>query len=342
MYVNNNFKLMNRMKIFFFLLCALASFSLHSQSAFQQHGKLKLIGTQLCDQNNKPVQLKGMSTHGLQWHGWGTFLNEKNMDVLAHQWQADILRIAMYYDEGGYKSNPKKFTTMVDTLVEESHKRGLYSIVDWHILKPGDPWKRIEEAKIFFDYMSKKHAQKGSVLYEICNEPNGKNIDWPRIKSYAEEIIPIIRKNDPDGIILIGTPDWASLGLSGDKVAHDIITKPLDKQTAHNVMFSFHFYAASHGKTYRDGFKQFLGKAPLFITEWGSQEASGEGKNDWHSVKEWHKILDQHKISWCNWNYSPGHRSSAVWKQGTTAKGPFNDQQLKESGRKVKQLILAK
>ena len=107
--------------------------------------------------------------------------------------------------------------------------------------------------------MSQKHGSKGSVLYEICNEPNGE-IHWPQIKSYAEEIIPIIRKNDPDGIILIGTPSWASLGISENKLATDIITAPIGKSFSHNVMYSFHFYAASHGKKYRQDFSKFLNK----------------------------------------------------------------------------------
>ena len=330
------------MKNIFFIFCCFAALGLYAQTPFQKYGKLQLKGTQLCSSKQEPIQLKGMSTHGLQWHGWGSFLGEKNLDVLAYQWQADILRIAMYYDEGGYKTNPKKFTSMVDHLVEETHQRGMYSIIDWHILKPGDPWNRIDEAKKFFDHMSKKHASKDSVLYEICNEPNGKGVDWPRIKSYAEQIIPIIRKNDPDGIILIGTPAWASLGISEGKVATDIINNGLNEKNSHNVMFSFHFYAASHKDSYRKEFKKFLEKIPLFITEWGSQEASGEGKNDWHSVSEWHKILNEHKISWCNWNYSSGHRSSAVWKNNVSINGPFDDSQLKESGLKVKELIRAK
>jgi endoglucanase len=317
------------------------SLSLMAQSPFEINGKLKLVGTKLCNDQGKPYQLKGMSTHGLQWFGWDNFLNEKSLDHLAFNWKADLLRIALYYDEGGYKSNPEKFTHMVDTLVDQCHKRGLYSIIDWHILKPGDPWERIEEAKKFFAYMSKKHGSKGSVLYEICNEPNGE-IHWPQIKSYAEEIIPIIRKNDPDGIILIGTPSWASLGISENKLATDIITAPLGKSFSHNVVYSFHFYAASHGKKYRQDFSKFLNKIPLFVSEWGSQQASGEGNHDWQSVVAWHKILDKYKISWVNWNYSPGWRSSAVWKVDTSPISGLSDLQLKESGKRIKKMILSR
>ena len=210
---------MNKCKVLFLALAMLITSVLTAseQSPFQRHKKLQLKNKQLCNQVGQPVQLRGMSTHGLQWHGWGESLTPKSLDVLAYDWKADVLRLAMYYDEGGYKKNPWRFRNMVNTLVEENHKRGLYSIIDWHVLKPGDPWARLEQAKDFFSYMAQKHGSKGSVLYEICNEPNGKNVDWARIKSYAEIIIPLIRQYDPDGIILVGTPAWASLGISEDK-----------------------------------------------------------------------------------------------------------------------------
>ena len=335
---------MRKFKICFWLI-SLVTFS-HLQSAelqpFARHQKLQVKNHQLANQQGEAIQLRGMSTHGLQWHGWGKSLSSKSLDVLAYDWKADVLRLAMYYDEGGYKTNPKRFTAMMDTLIEENHKRGLYSIVDWHVLKPGDPWMRIDEAKKFFAYIAKKHGKKGSVLYEICNEPNGKGVDWKRIKSYAEQVIPIIRKHDPDGIILVGTPAWASLGISDGKLATGILSNPLKGDLAHNLMYSVHFYGASHKQDYRDGFLKFAGKVPLFITEWGSQQASGEGAHDWQSVKEWHKILDQHKISWCYWNYSDGWRTGPVWKRGTLPHGPFGDDRLKESGREVKKLIQKK
>ena len=70
---------------------------------------------------------------------------------------------------------------------------------------------------------------------------------YPRIKSYAEKIIPIIRMNDRDGIIIVGTPDWSSLGMSGSASGKEILKNPLTGNFTHNVMYSFHFYAASHG-----------------------------------------------------------------------------------------------
>ena len=44
-------------------------------------------------------------------------------------------------------------------------------------------------------------------MEEICNEPNG-DTDWLDVSVYAEQIIPVIRENDPDSVIIQGTPNY--------------------------------------------------------------------------------------------------------------------------------------
>jgi endoglucanase len=47
--------------------------------------------------------------------------------------------------------------------------------------------------------------------------------------------------------ILIGTPGWGSLGISDGRNETDVINNPVQ---ATNIMYTFHFYAASHGEEY--------------------------------------------------------------------------------------------
>lgn len=107
-------------------------------------GQLQVVDNKLCDENGAPVQLRGMSTHGLQWYGWGDCLTESSLDALAYDWGADILRISMYIQEGGYENNPTGFTNQVSTLIEAAEARGMYALVDWHQLSPGDPNENLE------------------------------------------------------------------------------------------------------------------------------------------------------------------------------------------------------
>ena len=125
----------------------------------------------LVDEQGEPVQLRGVSTHGLQWFPLGESLTFEAMEVAANEWKSDVFRVAMYVDEDGYKTDPPKFTEMVDTIVEKTLELGMYSIIDWHMLTPGNPMKNVEHAKVFFEHASKKHSHSGRVMYEICNEP---------------------------------------------------------------------------------------------------------------------------------------------------------------------------
>jgi endoglucanase len=310
------------------------------KSPVQINGQLRVRGRFLQNQFGKTIQLRGMSTHGIQWYGWDRCVTEKSLDALEKDWQADIVRIAMYVQEGGYETNPQQFTEQVDKIISSLIKRGLYVLIDWHILTPGDPMKNLESAKTYFQYMSNKYKDTPNILYEIANEPNNKSgegqtmVDWKRIKSYAELLIPVIRANDTDGIIIVGTPGWSSLGVSAGSGPSEIYNNPL---AGENIMYSFHFYATTHGDNYRKALDEASDKLPIFVTEWGSQSASGDGKDDFKSAQAYIDLMARKKISWINWNYSDDRRSGAVFTPGTCQSGNFtNDNALKESGKWVK------
>jgi endoglucanase len=298
------------------------------------NGQLKVCGTQLCNAQGRAIQLRGMSSHGLQW--FDQCNSNSALDALATDWGADVYRLAMYVQEGGYESDPARFTARVDQLIESVSQRGMYVIVDWHMLNPGDPNANLAAAKTFFDYMSRKHAARNNIIYEIANEPNG--VTWAKIKSYAEQVIPVIRANDPDGVVLVGTRGWSSLGLSDGSSPQEIIDSPVN---ATNIMYSFHFYAASHVDYHRNGFASAFGKLPMFVTEFGTQTFTGDGTNDFVSSQKYIDLMQQNKISWVNWNFSDDYRSGAVLNSGTCSRnGPWNGSALKPAGTWIRDRML--
>lgn len=292
-----------------------------------RHGRLHVCGNQLCNQYNTPVQLRGMSTHGIQWYGWGSCLTEGSLDALANDWKADILRIAMYVQEGGYESNPAAFTAQVSRLIDEATERGMYALVDFHQLSPGDPNFNLQNAKNFFRDIVQAHSTKTNVIYDVANEPNG--VSWAGIKSYAEQVIPVIRQYNPNAVVLVGTHGWGSMGTSDGRTANDIYMNPVN---ATNIMYTFHFYAASHGQAYRDNLVWAAQRMPVFVTEFGSQDYTGDGANNFTATQQYLDILNQYKISWTNWNYSDDLRSGAVWKTGGCASNNWTTTNLKEAG----------
>jgi endoglucanase len=298
------------------------------------NGQLKVCGAQLCNQNGQPIQLKGMSSHGLQWYGWNVCLTKGSLDALATNFNSSIVRLSLYVQEGGYETDPVGFTSQMNLLINEVSKRGMYALVDWHILTPGDPTYNLARAKKFFTDVATANKGKVNLIYEIANEPNG--VTWSVIKAYAEQIIPVIRAIDPNAVIVVGTPGWSSLGLSDGSSSKEIIANPVKYA---NVMYTFHFYAVSHRDDYLNELDTASNTLPIFVSEWGSQNYDGEGANDLVMSEKYIQLMAKKKISWANWNFSDDYRSGAIWNVGTCASGQWTDNNLKEAGVYVKARI---
>lgn len=290
----------------------------------KDHGKLSVNGTQLVDKNGNNFRLKGMSTHGLAW--FPGFVNENAFKTLRDDWNTNVIRLAMYTEEyGGYCNggNKQELKELIDKGVQAATKLGMYVIIDWHILNDSNPQTNKAEAKAFFEEMSKKYKNYDNVLYEICNEPNG-GASWDGdIKPYAEEIIPIIRKNSPDSVIIVGTPTWSQ---DIDKAAAD----PLKEK---NVLYALHFYAATHTDWLRQRLTDCYNKGlPVFVSEFGTCDASGNGSNDFNQAKQWLTLLDKYGISYCNWNLANKNESSSAFRESASTDGNWSSGDYSEAG----------
>lgn len=292
------------------------------------NGKLKVMGTQMVNECGKPVQLRGMSTHGPQW--FEKCYCEEAMDALAYDWGISVFRIAMYFTtkDNGYLSNKDKWKNWIDTYVDYCGERGIYCLIDWHVLNPGNPNDYINDAKEFWSYMSQKHANKKHVLYEICNEPNGSSGNWTNVKKYANEIIPLIRKNDPETIIIVGTPTWSQ----------DVDIASKDKLQYDNIMYTLHFYAGTHKQYLRDKAQTALNNGiAIFATEFGTSSASGDGSYSPEETKTWINWLNERKISWASWSFADKNEISAALAQGACNNRQWNN--TSTSGTLIKSLI---
>ncbi len=289
------------------------------------HGKLKVIGTQLCDEQGKPVQLRGFSTHGLQWYG--QFVNKDGIAWLAKNWKMDVFRAAMYTTEGGYTKNSSLAFTVKEA-VDYTEASGIYCIIDWHQERDGDPNTYKKEAYKFFKQMSFLYGSKKHVIYEICNEPNGSDVNWEdKIKPYAEYVIPAIRSGDSNAIIIVGTGTWSQdvEGPADDPLKFD------------NIMYTMHFYAGTHKQSLRDRVDKALKKIAIFCTEWGTSDCTGMNGPFVEESEAWMKFLNDKKISWCNWSFSDAREDSAALKPNSKTSGGWDSDSLSPSGKFVRQ-----
>ncbi len=264
------------------------------------HGKLSVKETNIVDKNGEIMQLKGISTHGLQW--CPQYVTKDTFKFMRDEWGINVIRLAMYTDPNvGYT---KELHNTVKMGIDYATELGLYVIVDWHILSDGNPNTYKDEAIEFFKEITTQYKDNENIIYEICNEPNG-NVTWSRdIKPYAEDVIKEIRKIDKDSIIICGTPTWSQ---DIDVVAKDRI------EGYDNIMYALHFYAATHTDWLRNKAKQAIdSKLPIFVSEFGICDASGNGGIDYNQSEEWIKFLNENNISWVMWNLSNKQETSAI------------------------------
>ena len=302
--------------------------SVDDSTPYGQHGALHVENGKLTDADGNIVQLYGMSTHGIAW--FPQYINYDSFRTLRDDWNTNCIRLAMYTAEyGGYCAGGDKeqLKQLVRDGVSYATELGMYVIVDWHILSDCDPNQNKDEAIAFFREMSESFADNDNVLYEICNEPNS-GTSWDSIKSYAEEVIPVIREQKPDAVILVGTPTWSQ---EIDKAA----ASPL---TFDNVMYTLHFYAGTHKDDLRNRLETCAqSNLPVFVSEFGMCDASGNGANDFDSTTKWLDLLNKYQISFCCWNLANKDESSSVFKAASTALSDWTDEDFNESGRWIRE-----
>lgn len=98
-------------------------------------------------------------------------------------------------------------------------------------------------------------------------------------------------------------------------------------------MYSLHFYAATHKEFLRQKATKALNSGlPLFVTEFGSCDASGNGNVDVSEANTWIDFLNQHNISWMCWNLSNKDETSSILKNTNKVTGWTNDE-LSEGGK---------
>lgn len=286
-------------------------------------GKLHVNGTQLVSEAGQAVQLRGVSTHGLAW--FPQYVNQSFFNELHDEWGANVVRLAMYTAEnGGYctDGNQDGLMQLVDDGVNYATAADLYVIIDWHVLSDLNPLTKKDAALAFFDTVSAKYASRNNVIYEICNEPNG-GTTWADVKTYAQEVIPVIRANDPDALVLVGTPNWSQ----------DVDVAAADPLAFDNVMYTLHFYAATHKDDLRNKLQTAVSAGlPVFVSEFGICDASGNGQIDTDSANAWVQLMDSLDISYVCWNLSNKDEASALFASTCSKASGFEDADLSTEG----------
>lgn len=308
----------------------------YANNGYEVNGKLNVKGRDLVNKIGRPMQLYGLSTHGIQW--FSRFINFDTIANLQSAFGMNVIRFAFYTDEDGYcdgsDSRKKGMLINLKKGIDIATKLGLYVIIDWHMVGASNdadknPLTYLEESKQFFSDISYEYRFQDNILYEIMNEPNG-STTWADCKKYAEEVIPCIRKNS-DGIILVGNPSWTA-------DLNSVMRDPLDTNKYKNIMYTYHFYAADRMNTSYQVQTAYDKGFPVFISEFGFMDSAGHGELDLEAGNAWMEQLNKRNISYSAWNISDTQYSASIFKHNTPDITDVSDDNLQEWGILLKKM----
>jgi endoglucanase len=293
----------------------------------QKHGHLNVKGIHIIDKTGNPTQLRGMSFFWSQW--MGRFYNKKVVNWLVDDWKVTIVRAAMGVkheeSESGYLYDGSE-KDKVKLIIEAAIDKGIYVIIDWH---DHFAFKNTKESVRFFQVMARTYGKYPNIIYEIFNEP--KEVSWiDVVKPYSQTVVNAIRAIDPDNIIIIGTPFWC-------QNVNDAADSPLEGK---NLVYGLHFYAATHGEDIRDKAQYAINKGiPLFVSEFGTCLASGDGTIDSAETDRWFSFMDKYSISWCNWSVADKNETASIIVPGARYYGRWTAKELTTSGKIIRRKL---
>jgi len=328
------------LKFRIFFAVALVAFSLGNAASFTStHGKLSVSGGKILDKNSQEVVLRGMSFYWYNgpWDGWqpgNSFYTSSNVSALANNWNVSVVRAAI----GNVQQSPSEALAKAKDMIKWADDAGIYVIIDNHSHIAHRPAHSTAAQNFFRDVSAYvKQNNYTHVLYEIYNEPvcdwdqannndcaSNQKTTWAQIKSYAQTVINVIRANDADGLIIVGTPGFSS----------NITAARNDPISGKNILYALHFYAGESGHSnYRPALKvAYCKNFPVFVSEWGTSPASGSGTINTSNSNTWISLLEAAKISYANWSLSTAGSSGAL--TSTSVNGS-----LTASGTYVKNLF---
>lgn len=306
----------------------IVSLSVFGQSPVTSHGALSVSGNRIVNQYGDTVSFAGNSMFwsNTGWEG-APFYNASCVSWLQSDWNATIVRAAMgVEDNGGFLSDTTN-KTRLKAVVDAAIANDMYVIIDWHS-HHAEQYQ--SQAIAFFQEMATLYGGYDNVIYEIYNEPL--QVSWSNtIKPYATAVISAIRAIDPDNLIVVGTPTWSQ----------DVDVASLDPITGYsNIAYTLHFYAGTHGQTLRNKALTAMNNGiALFVTEWGTVNANGNGGVATTSVNEWANFMCQNKLSHCNWSVCDKNEGASIVTPGSSPFGNWSASNLTASGSTVKSIV---
>ena len=280
------------------------------QAGKNSSGKGQIYGACKGVADGAEVAVQGMSLFwSISSDVGAPFWTAEHVDKLVKEQNIQLIRAPMGVDEdwyaGNYFTNTGYYQGLMNTVVQAAIDNDIYVIIDYHSHHAAD---NPSNAKAFFATMAQKWGGYDNVIFEIFNEPL-QDQSWGSIKTYADDVVKTIREYS-DNLIVVGTRSW-------DQYPNEAASSPV-ADSKNNIAYTFHYYAGSHYTTEegKNAVSAMNSGLSVFVTEWGTVDASGNGGFNSSNSTTWYNWMKLHKLSGANWSVSNKDESASYYSGG--------------------------
>jgi len=205
------------------LAALLTAFGASAQAPAAEPAKrpraIRVQGNQFVDAAGKPLVFRGVAISDPDKLAKAGQWNRRIFEEIK-AWGANIVRVPVH-PVAWRARGAEGYLALLDQGVEWARDTGLYVMVDWHVI--GNLRTELMQAPMYdttrketFEFWRQvaRHYRDHPVvvLYELFNEPTEYQgqlgrLTWAQWKPMLEEMIGIVRANDPSSVVVVAGPD---------------------------------------------------------------------------------------------------------------------------------------
>jgi endoglucanase len=291
---------------------------------------LRVQGNHFVDAAGKPIVFRGVAigdpdklAKANHWDG------RVFKEIKA--WGANVVRVPVH-PVAWRARGPKGYLDLLDQGVAWAREAGLSVMLDWHVIgnlrtelmqAPMYDTTRKETYEFWRTVATHYRDDPTVVLYELFNEPTdyqGKLglLTWAQWRPMLEEMVGIVRANDPSSVVVVAGLDWAY-------ELRDVVADPVD---APAIAYASHPYPQKREEPWEEKWEADWGhvasKYPVFVTELGYDRNGNVpfvGTN--HYGRAIVSYMERRGMSWAAWCFDPDWGPTLVqdWSFTPTEQG---------------------
>lgn len=288
-----------------------------SATPVSENGRLQVSGSVIKNSRGKTFTMKGVCINW-DWDDSKMIYGRDAYKTMRDKWGVNAVRVNTWPEITADKALPK-----LRRVINDASSQGLYVLVNFGIWYE-DPNRADykKNATDVFSALSKEYGSKGNVLYEICNESKG---SWANIKKYADYMVPIIRKNDKNGIIVVGTPDFCTKPNipNGSRVKDTVKGKS-------NIVYAVHQYGNWNWNEIK---RAKNAGVPLLATEFSPLDGFTGKDPQYKNAESCLSYMNGAGIGRFVWALRDSRTGYQIIKSNAPQNGKWDDTTLSEHGR---------